>query len=94
MLEQGHTFAEIAQLRGRKVSSVVALVGDLLERGETQFQERWMSAERHQQIRAACQRLGLEMMKPVQEALAGQASPDEIRLVMAEMKREKKVAEG
>lgn len=94
LLEQGHTFAEIAQLRGRKVSSVVALVGDLLERGETQFQERWMSAERHQQIRAACQRLGLEMMKPVQEALAGQASPDEIRLVMAEMKREKKVAEG
>jgi ATP-dependent DNA helicase RecQ len=94
LLELGHTFAEIAQIRGRKVASVIVLVADLIERGETEFQESWLGAERHQQIREACQRVGMEMMKPIKDALPEEASYDEIRLVLAKMKREKKVAAG
>ncbi|MGB7438141.1 MAG: RecQ family ATP-dependent DNA helicase [Candidatus Acidiferrum sp.] len=89
LLEQGHTFEEIAQIRGRKVSSVIALVADLVEKGEVEFQEKWMAAERHQQIREACAKAGLEWMKPIKEALPEEVTFDEIRLVLAEMRREK-----
>jgi len=94
LLEQGRSLEEIAQIRGRKVASVVVLVADLVERGETEFQERWIEAERRQQIREACGRVGMEWMKPIKELLPEEVTYDEIRLVMAEMKREKKLAAG
>jgi ATP-dependent DNA helicase RecQ len=90
LLQQGHSFEEIARIRGRKVSSVIALVADLVEKGETPFQETWMPAARQQQIREACARLGLQWVKPVKEALPAEVSFDEIRLVLAEMRHEKK----
>src|SRR5260370_41983941 len=34
LLNQGRTFEEIAQLRGRKVSTVFSLIADLAEKGE------------------------------------------------------------
>jgi ATP-dependent DNA helicase RecQ len=92
LLEQGRTFEEIAQIRGRKVTSVVVLVADLVERGQTEFQESWMPAARRQQIRDVCQRVGMEWMKPIREALPEEVSYDEIRLVMAELKHQKKRA--
>src|SRR5271166_6022164 len=92
LLEQGHTFEEIAQIRGRKVASVVVLVADLVERGETEFQEGWIAAERHRQIREACTRAGMEWMRPVKELLPEEVTFDEIRLVMAKIRREKKEA--
>ena len=94
LLQQGHTFEEIAKFRGRKVPSVVVLVADLVERGETPFQESWMGAERREQIREACGRVGMEWMKPIKELLPEEVTYEEIRLVMAEMKREKKLAAG
>jgi len=66
---------------------VVVLVADLVERGETEFQERWVGAARRTQIQEACQRLGMEWLKPIKEALPPEVSYDEIRLVMAEMKK-------
>lgn len=94
LLEQGHSLGEIAKIRGRKVSSVIALVGDLIERGEAKFQGTWMAPKRHQQIREACLRVGLEWMKPIKEALPEEVTLDDIRLVLAEMRREKKVTAG
>jgi ATP-dependent DNA helicase RecQ len=94
LLQQGHSVEEIARIRGRKPASVVVLVADLLEKGEVEFQQRWMSADRHQLIREACVRLGLEWMKPIKEALPEEVTFDEIRLVLAEMRREKKLADG
>jgi ATP-dependent DNA helicase RecQ len=94
LLEQGRSFEEIAQIRGRKLSSVIALVADLVEKGEVPFQETWMAAERHREIREACERAGLEWMKPIKEALAAEVSVDEIRLVLAEMRNEKKARAG
>ena len=90
LLQQGRTFEEIAQIRGRKVSSVIVLVADLVERGAMKFQECWMDASRRGQIREACARLGTEWMKPIRDALPPGVTDDEIRLVMAEVKGEKK----
>jgi ATP-dependent DNA helicase RecQ len=94
LLQQGHSFEEIARIRGRKLTSVIALVADLIEKGEVQFQETWMAPERHQQIREAAARVGLEWMKPIKEALPADVTFDEIRLVLAQMRNEKKPRAG
>lgn len=94
LLRQGHTFEEIAQIRGRKVASVVVLVADLIERGETDFQEGWMAPERHEQIRQACLRLGMEWLKPIRQVLPEEVSYDEIRLVVAQLRRQQILAKG
>jgi ATP-dependent DNA helicase RecQ len=87
LLRQGRTLAEIAALRGRKISSVVALVADLIERGETEFQPNWMLPERRDQIRQACEKVGTEWLKPIKEALPEEVTYDEIRLAVAEFRR-------
>ena len=92
LLKQGRTFEEIAQIRGRKVSSVIVLVADLVERGETEFQDQWVDTAHREQIREACERLGTEWMKPIKEELSSEVSYDEIRLAMAEVKRRKRTS--
>jgi ATP-dependent DNA helicase RecQ len=88
LLLKGHTFEEIAQIRGRKVTSVVALVADLVERGATRFQDHWVEAEKRQLIREAAGSKGLDLLKPIKDALPKQITYEEVRLVVAEMRRE------
>lgn len=90
LLLKGHTFEEIAQIRGRKASSVVVLVADLVERGATVFQETWVDAQKRELIREAAERLGLDLLKPIKDALPDDVTYEEIRLVAAEMKRKRK----
>jgi uncharacterized protein YpbB len=56
------------------------------------LKKEWIGAERRQQIREVCARVGLEWIKPIKEALPEDVTFDEIRLVLAEIRREKKVA--
>jgi ATP-dependent DNA helicase RecQ len=86
LLEEGRTFEEIAQIRGRKVSSVVDMVTKLIEDGETEFRAQWFSAERYAQIASAIQQFGKERLKPVKEALPEEITYDEIRLVAAHLR--------
>jgi ATP-dependent DNA helicase RecQ len=88
LLLKGHTFEEIAQIRGRKVASVVALVADLVERGATRFQDEWVEAEKRQLIREAAGSKGLDLLKPIKDGLPKEITYEEVRLVVAEMKRE------
>ncbi|HEX3375422.1 MAG TPA: RecQ family ATP-dependent DNA helicase, partial [Candidatus Acidoferrales bacterium] len=88
LLKKGHSFEEIAQLRGRKVSTVIVHVADLLEKGEIEFQPQWMPPAKAEQIRATCARVGTEWMKPIKDALPDDFTFDEIRLVMAQFKRD------
>ena len=94
LLREGRTFEEIAQIRNRKVSSVVDLVGKLLEEGEVDFDPKWLSAERYAQIAAAIQQHGKERLKPVKEALPDGISYEEIRLVAAHLRMEKDKKNG
>ncbi len=89
LLKQGHSFEQIAQIRGRKVGSVITLVADLVEKGEIEFQSTWVSSPRCEQIREACLRAGTEWMKPIKDALPPEVSYDEIRLVLAQVRKEK-----
>jgi len=89
LLEQGRTFEEIAQLRGRKISSVVALVADLIEKGETPFRPDWVHPIHQQHIHEATARLGLDLLKPIKEAVPEQITYEDIRLVVAHARHQK-----
>ncbi len=86
LLEEGRTFEEIAQIRGRKVSTVVEMVAKLIDEGEVEFDAKWLSAERYAQIAAAIQQFGKERLKPVKEALPEEITYGEIRLVAAHLR--------
>ena len=90
LLEQGNTFKEIAERRGRKVSTVVALISSLVESGETEFKEEWMDPEHYRQIAEACQRLGTDLLRPIKECLPEEISFDEVRLVASHLRRKEK----
>ena len=87
LLEEGHTFEEIAQIRNRKLSSVVSLVAGMVERGEIEFQPEWFAPEIFDQIAGACQRRGMERLKPIKEALPEAITYEQIRLVAAQLRR-------
>jgi ATP-dependent DNA helicase RecQ len=86
LLEEGRTFEEIAQIRGRKVSSVVEMIAKLIEEGEVEFEAKWLSAERYGQIAGAIHQFGKERLKPVKEALPEEITYGEIRLVAAHLR--------
>ena len=89
LLEKGHSFEEIAQIRGRKVWSVKAMVADLIEKGETKFQSQWVGAEQYEKIRNASERLGMDLVKPIVDDLAGGINYEDVRLVIADLRRQK-----
>jgi len=89
LLGEGKSFQEIAQLRDRQLGTVVGLVADLVEKGRLQFAPEWMEKEKRVQIEEACARLGLQWLKPLKEALPADITFEEIRLVVADLRRKK-----
>jgi ATP-dependent DNA helicase RecQ len=73
LLAQGHTFEEIATIRGRQVRTVMEAVANLVEAGDVEFDDRWVSSEKRLVIEAACERLGTERLSPIKQAL-----PDDV----------------
>ena len=80
LLGEGHSFLEIANLRGRHLGSVVGLIANLVEKGELQFQPGWIEEAKLASIEEACARLGTRALKPIKDALAPDVTYEEIRL--------------
>jgi ATP-dependent DNA helicase RecQ len=92
LLTQGKTFEEIAQIRGRQISTVVNAVANLVEKGELEFRPEWIDRNKLAVIEAACTKMGLdnlERLKPLKDALPPEITYDEIRLVLACLRRKK-----
>jgi len=83
LLAEGRSFEEIAQIRERRVATVIDLVAELVERGRIEFDQRWMAQDRRGQIETAIERLGTARMKTIKDALPPDISYGEIRLVAA-----------
>jgi ATP-dependent DNA helicase RecQ len=79
---------EIAQIRGRQMSTVVNAVAKLVEAGLVEFKEAWVSKEKRSVIEAACAKEGTDFLKPVKDMLPPEITYDEIRLVVARLRRE------
>jgi len=88
LLREGKTLAEIAQLRGRQVSTVVSAIANLVEAGEAELHPEWVSKEKQSVIEAACARVGTERLKPLKDVLPPEITYDEIKLVVGKLRRE------
>ncbi len=90
LLAEGRTFQEIAQVRNRELRTVVSLVADMVERGDLDFDSTWLDPEKLTLIEAACARTGLDRLKPVKDVLPETCSYEDIRLVVAHLRRLKR----
>ena len=66
-------------------------VAVLVEKGEVEFRPEWIERNKLAVIEAACATLALEKtdrLKPLKDSLPPEITYDEIRLVVARMRRE------
>jgi ATP-dependent DNA helicase RecQ len=92
LLVAGNSFEEIAKIRGRQLSTVVNAVANLVERGDLEFQPNWIDRNKQAVIEAACGKLGINGLKALKDSLPPEITYDEIRLVVARVRRELKVS--
>ena len=86
LLAEGKSFEEIAQFRGRQVSTVVSLVAELVETGGLQYRVEWVGEANHKLIEEAARRLGAQFLRPLREALPPEITYEQIKLVVAWMR--------
>ncbi|HTR37358.1 MAG TPA: RecQ family ATP-dependent DNA helicase [Bryobacteraceae bacterium] len=87
LLAEGRSFEDIARIRERRLNTIIDLVAELVERGRLEFDEKWIEAERRQQIEDALARLGATRMKSIKDALPEEITYGEIRLVAAKFRK-------
>jgi len=92
LLSAGNSFEDIAKIRGRQLSTVVNAVANLVERGDLEFDPAWVDRNKLAVIEAACAKLGVNGLKPLKDALPPEITYDEIRLVVARVRREQRVS--
>lgn len=83
LLAEGKSFEEIAEIRGRQLSTVVNMVADLVEKGRLEYKMEWVGEDKHRQIEEVVRRIGPQWLKPLREALPPEITYDQIRLVVA-----------
>jgi ATP-dependent DNA helicase RecQ len=86
LLEQGCTFAEIADIRGRQISTIITSVAGLIETGGLDFKEAWVDSAKQKEIEAACQRLGTEVLRPIKDAVSSGITFEDIKLVTSHLR--------
>jgi ATP-dependent DNA helicase RecQ len=87
LLREGRSLEEIARLRNRTVGTVAEMVAALLERGEAVLPPGFIAEQKRRVIEATCARVGLERLRPLKDALPDDITFDELRLVVADLRR-------
>jgi ATP-dependent DNA helicase RecQ len=88
LLGEGKSFEEIARIRGRQFQTVINMVADLVEKGRLEYRLEWVGEANHRQIEEVVRRLGSQWLKPLREALPPEITYEQIRLVVAFVRRE------
>ena len=88
LLAEGKSLEEIARIRGRRLSTVVEVVVELVAEGRVEYRVDWVGEARHKQIAEAAGRLGTDRLKTLKDALPPEVTYEELRLVAAWVKRE------
>ena len=92
LVAEGLSPAQIAERRGRQLSTVVGTIAVMVEAGDFEYRDEWVPSAKRIQIEEACQRLGTQWLKPLKAALPDEISFEEIRLVVAKLRRESQQA--
>ena len=90
LLRKGHSFPEIANIRGRQLETVIAAVANLVESGDIDFNPAWVPEDRRTAIEAACAKVGTARLKPIKELVPNEVTMGEVHLVVAKVRREGK----
>ncbi|ABF42542.1 ATP-dependent DNA helicase, RecQ family [Candidatus Koribacter versatilis Ellin345] len=90
LLRKGHSFAEIANIRGRQLQTVMAAVANLVETGDIEFDPKWVKEDRRLAIENACEKVGTARLKPVKDLVAAEVTLGEVHLVVAKKRWEEK----
>jgi ATP-dependent DNA helicase RecQ len=91
LLAEGKSFEDIAKIRGRQMGTVVNAVANLVEKGELEFRPEWIDRNKLAVIEAACEHqdaASLVRLRTLKDALPPEITYDEIRLVVAKLRRE------
>jgi ATP-dependent DNA helicase RecQ len=91
LLAEGRSFEDIAKIRARQLSTVVNAVANLVESGDLEFEEAWMDRNKQAVIEAACAKVGVNGLRPLKDVLPPEITYDEIRLVVARVRRELRI---
>jgi ATP-dependent DNA helicase RecQ len=83
LLNEGRTLEEIARLRGRQISTVIASVAGLIEAGRVKLDPSWISPGAQSLIEAACVGKALAGLREIKDAVPAYVSFNDIRLVVA-----------
>jgi ATP-dependent DNA helicase RecQ len=83
LLREGKTLDEIARIRGRRLSTIVSMVSDFVERGLVEYQPGWVEPGRQAEIEAVCDTRGLGQLRALKDALPPDFTYEEIRLVVS-----------
>jgi ATP-dependent DNA helicase RecQ len=96
LLNEGKSFEEIAEIRGRQLSTVINAVASLVEKGEIEFKSEWIDSAKQSVIEAGCATVGgpdrIERLRTLKDVLPPEITYDEIRLVVAHLRRERRGA--
>ncbi len=86
LLQEGHTFQEIAEIRQRRLDTVVDTVADLVEKRLVEFDDRWVAPEHLRLIEEAAAHVGFDRVKPIRDSVPANISYGEIRLVLSRLR--------
>jgi ATP-dependent DNA helicase RecQ len=86
LLNEGRTLEEIARLRGRQISTVIASVAGLIEAGRVKLDPSWISPGAQSLIEAACVGKTLAGLREIKDAVPAYVSFNDIRLVLADLR--------
>jgi ATP-dependent DNA helicase RecQ len=93
LLREGNSLEEVARIRGRQLGSIASLVADLIEEGVPELQPDWVAPAKRIQIEEACAKLGTQRLRPIKDALPEDIAFEDIRLVVAQMRRQQQQSE-
>jgi ATP-dependent DNA helicase RecQ len=83
LLNEGRTLEEIARLRRRQISTVIASVAGLVETGRVKLDPSWISPGAQSLIEAACLGKTVAGLREIKDAVPAYVSFNDIRLVVA-----------
>ncbi len=92
LLNEGRSFEEIARIRARQIATIVCTVANLIETGQVKLDPKWISPDAQPLIEAACLKQGVERLKDIKDAVPPYISFDDIRLVVAHLRAENRLA--
>ena len=86
-ITSGEKYIGGTYIRNATQATVITMVADLIQEGTIDYRIEWVGEDVHRQVKEVTQGLGTEFLRPIKDALPPEITYDQIRLVVAYLKR-------